>query len=107
MRSNRLTIFILVAMVLGSACGYVANTQFHESSARFAEIVSLLPTAFLRLIKMIIAPLVFSTLVVGIGKMGDLAMLGRVGGKALGWFIFASIISLTFGMIFVQWLSPG
>jgi Na+/H+-dicarboxylate symporter len=107
MRSNRLTIFILVALVLGIACGYVANTQFHESSARFAEIVSLLPTAFLRLIKMIIAPLVFSTLVVGIGKMGDLAMLGRVGGKALGWFIFASIISLTFGMIFVQWLSPG
>ena len=51
---------------------------------------------------MIIAPLVFSTLVVGIAKMGDIATVGRVGGKALGWFIFASLISLTLGLILVQ-----
>jgi Na+/H+-dicarboxylate symporter len=107
MRSNRLTAFIIAALLLGIVCGYVANAHFPENSARFAEAVSILPTAFLRLIKMIIAPLVFATLVVGIGKMGDLAMLGRVGAKALGWFIFASLISLTFGMLFVQWLSPG
>ena len=63
--------------------------------------------AFLRLIKMIIAPLVFATLVVGIGKMGDIATVGRVGGKALGWFIFASLISLTLGLVLVEFFEPG
>ncbi len=107
MRSNRLTMWIVVALLLGIASGYIVNTQFGDSSARFAEIVELLPTAFLRLIKMIIAPLVFATLVVGIGKMSDLAMLGRVGAKSLGWFIFASLISLTFGLVLVQVFAPG
>ncbi|WP_153067462.1 dicarboxylate/amino acid:cation symporter, partial [Steroidobacter cummioxidans] len=74
---------------------------------RYAEIASLLPTIFLRLIKMIIAPLVFSTLVVGIAKLGDIAMVGKVGGKALAWFIGASLISLTLGLILVQVFEPG
>ncbi|WP_348240718.1 cation:dicarboxylate symporter family transporter, partial [Salmonella enterica] len=60
MRSNRLTMWIVVALLLGIASGYVVTAQFGASSARFAEIVELLPTAFLRLIKMIIAPLVFA-----------------------------------------------
>jgi Na+/H+-dicarboxylate symporter len=107
MRSSRLTTFIVIGLVLGILSGYLSYTFFEASSARFAEVVSLLPTAFLRLIKMIIAPLVFSTLVVGIGKMTDLSMLGRVGAKSLGWFVFASVISLTFGMVLVQWFSPG
>jgi Na+/H+-dicarboxylate symporter len=46
---------------------------------------------------MIIAPLVFSTLVVGIAKLGDLKTVGRVGGKALLWFISASLASLLLG----------
>src|SRR5262245_34028715 len=107
MPKNRLTTFILVGLVLGIVAGYVSHTFFASSSARFAEIVSLLPTAFLRLIKMIIAPLVLTTLVVGIGKMGDSKTVGRIGGKALGWFIFASLISLTMGLILVQLFEPG
>ena len=85
MSSTRLTRYILIAMVLGIVAGYIVNTAFESSAATFAARVELLPFAFLRLIKMIIAPLVFSTLVVGIGKMGDIATVGRVGGKALGW----------------------
>ena len=107
MSSTRLTRYILIAMVLGILAGYIVNTSFESSAAAFAARVELLPFAFLRLIKMIIAPLVFSTLVVGIGKMGDIATVGRVGGKALGWFIFASLISLTLGLILVQALEPG
>src|SRR5262245_492071 len=107
MRANRLTTYIVVGLVLGIIIGYVCHRFFPQSSADFSEVVSLLPTAFLRLIKMIIAPLVFSTLVVGIGKMGDIATVGRVGGKALGWFIFASLISLTLGLVLVQLFEPG
>src|SRR5215510_3474042 len=107
MRANRLTTYIVVGLVLGIVTGYVCHRFFPQSSADFSEVVSLLPTMFLRLIKMIIAPLVFATLVVGIGKMGDIATVGRIGGKALGWFIFASLISLTLGLVLVETLEPG
>jgi Na+/H+-dicarboxylate symporter len=104
---NRLTRWIIIGLVLGIVSGYTAYAYFPESSAGYAEVASLLPTVFLRLIKMIIAPLVFATLVVGIAKMGDIATVGRVGGKALAWFIGASIISLTLGLILVQLFEPG
>lgn len=107
MSSHRLTRYIVIGLVLGIAAGYVCYELFPESSGGFAETAALLPTAFLRLIKMIIAPLVFSTLVVGIAKMGDIATVGRIGGKALGWFIFASLVSLTLGLILVQLFEPG
>ena len=107
MSSKHLTRYILIALVLGILAGYIVNSAFEASAATFASRVELLPFAFLRLIKMIIAPLVFSTLVVGIGKMGDIATVGRVGGKALGWFVFASLISLTLGLLLVQALEPG
>jgi len=104
---NRLTTWIVVGLVLGLVSGYVCYRFFPHASHSFSATASLLPTAFLRLIKMIIAPLVFTTLVVGIGKMGDIATVGRVGGKALGWFIFASLISLTLGLVLVGLLEPG
>lgn len=107
MPSNRLTWYIVVGLVLGILAGYICYSFFPTSSADFAATASLLPTVFLRLIKMIIAPLVFSTLVVGIAKMGDIATVGRIGGKSLGWFIFASLISLTLGLILVQIFEPG
>jgi Na+/H+-dicarboxylate symporter len=107
MLSQRLTTFILIGLVLGILAGYICFAYFPESRAGFGEVTSLLPMMFLRLIKMIIAPLVFSTLVVGIAKMGDIATVGRIGGKALGWFIFASLISLTLGLILVQLFEPG
>lgn len=107
MDSKLLTRFILLALLLGIASGYICFEYFPESSGSFASAISLIPAIFLRLIKMIIAPLVFATLVVGIAKMGDIAAVGRVGGKALAWFIFASLISLTIGFILVEIFEPG
>jgi Na+/H+-dicarboxylate symporter len=69
--------------------------------------MNLLTTIFLRLVQMIIAPLVFSTLVVGIAKLGDLKTVGRIGGKALLWFVSASLISLFIGLILVNYFKPG
>ncbi len=107
MRSNRLTTFIVIGLIVGIAAGYLSNSAYPEDSARFAEVTALLPAAFLRLIKMIISPLVFATLVVGIAKMDDIRTVGRIGSKALGWFIFASIISLTLGLLVVDFFEPG
>jgi len=103
---NRLTVYILVGLVLGIAVGYVANGSL-ANPAGFADTMALITTLFLRLIKMIIAPLVFSTLVVGIAKMGDAKEVGRIGVKALGWFVIASVISLTLGLVLVNLFRPG
>ena len=105
-KKNRLTTYILVGLVLGIVVGYVANTSF-ENPAGFADTMALITTMFLRLIKMIIAPLVFSTLVVGIAKMGDAKEVGRIGVKALGWFVIASVISLSLGLVLVNLFRPG
>src|SRR6185503_18009949 len=69
--------------------------------------LGLVTTIFLRLIKMIIAPLVFSTLVAGIAHMEGAAAVGRVGAKTIGWFLFASLVSLTLGLVMVHLFQPG
>ncbi|HRG10762.1 MAG TPA: dicarboxylate/amino acid:cation symporter [Cyclobacteriaceae bacterium] len=86
------------------------NTQRNETlSARDkkTEPFSILADVFLRLIKMIVAPLVFTTLVVGVAKLGDISAVGRIGGKTLLWFIGASLMSLLLGMILVNIFKPG
>ncbi|OYQ38340.1 dicarboxylate/amino acid:cation symporter [Flavobacterium cyanobacteriorum] len=109
MKSNtKLFIAIIGGLVLGVLLGWYVNTNYLPAdAAAFAKKIKLLGTIFIRLIQMIIAPLVFSTLVVGIAKMGDMRMVGRVGGKALGWFVTASLMSLLLGMLLVNWLRPG
>ncbi|MCF1713864.1 dicarboxylate/amino acid:cation symporter [Flavihumibacter sp. RY-1] len=107
-KKNRLTLYILIAMVLGIIVGYIVHKNATpEFIASFSEKIKLLTTIFLRLVQMIIAPLVFSTLVVGIAKLGDLKTVGRVGGKALLWFVTASLISLLIGMVLVNFFQPG
>jgi len=103
---NRLTVYILIGLALGIVVGFFANTGLANPAA-FADMLSLVTTVFLRLIKMIIAPLVFSTLVVGIARMGDTREVGRIGLKALGWFVIASVISLSLGLILVNLFRPG
>ncbi|AWL05643.1 dicarboxylate/amino acid:cation symporter [Massilia oculi] len=105
---NRLTTFIMIALVVGIVVGYLVNANTDAAGATsFSDTMSLITTMFLRLIKMIIAPLVFATLVVGIAKMGDAKEVGRIGVKALGWFVIASIISLSLGLVLVNIFRPG
>jgi Na+/H+-dicarboxylate symporter len=112
--AKRLTLFILIGLVLGVVVGWGLHVSIDDGSpaaaAKLTEIagyISIVTTIFLRLIKMIIAPLVFSTLVVGIAHMGDTGALGRVGLRAVGWFLCASLLSLTLGLILVNLFHPG
>lgn len=155
--SNRLTLYIIIALVLGVALGFILNGNYlatenavvtsaeaklkvlnqsiksstDTSSAAFKQLLaekaeqatlknsalasrdkkvepfSLLADIFLRLIKMIVAPLVFTTLVVGVAKLGDIKSVGRIGGKTLLWFLSASLMSLLLGLVLVNLFKPG
>ncbi len=108
MKKNRLTLYIILSMILGILVGYLVHVNSSPEFMRgFSRNVNLLGKIFIRLVQMIIAPLVFSTLVVGIAKLGDLKAVGRVGGKAMLWFISASLISLMVGLILVNTFQPG
>jgi Na+/H+-dicarboxylate symporter len=108
--TGKLTIRILVGLVLGILVGVAVNAAFPAGDpvqAQVADYLKLLPDVFLHLIKMIIAPLVFATLVTGIAGMGDSSALGRIGGRALAWFITASLISITVGLLLINFFQPG
>ena len=107
-KKSRLTLYILIAMVVGILVGYYVHENYGADTVKtFSDNVMLLTTIFLRMVQMIIAPIVFATLVVGIAKLGDMKTVGRVGGKAMIWFISASLISLSLGLILVNIFKPG
>jgi len=154
-KKSRLTLYIILALIIGIGVGYGLNKHFVNEENRELEKLevrisalsqqigqaadstqraglekqkkaqttqratilaarekkiepfSLLADIFLRLIKMIVAPLVFTTLVVGVAKLGDIRSVGRIGGKTLLWFLSASLISLVLGMVMVNFFEPG
>ena len=104
MKLPNLTTRIFLGMVLGVLIGYlfpVTETGFSGDD------LNILSKIFLRLIKMIIGPLVFATLVVGIAKLGDFGTVGRIGLKTLAYFYFATILSLVVGLLVVNIARPG
>lgn len=120
--AKRLTFYIMIGLIVGILAGAIIHFAYtgsvltepdtipdsvKVSLAEWGKYLGLITDIFLRLIKMIIAPLIFATLVSGIVHMGDTAALGRVGAKTIGWFIGATVVSLTLGMILVNILQPG
>ena len=107
-KKSKLTLYIIIAMILGIIAGYFVHENYTpETRKAFADNIKLLTTIFLRMVQMIIAPIVFATLVVGIAKLGDMKTVGRVGGKAMLWFITASLVTLGLGLVLVNLLKPG
>ncbi|MFM1815945.1 MAG: hypothetical protein RLZ98_2640, partial [Pseudomonadota bacterium] len=107
---NRLARDISIAMILGVLLGYAVHQLLATDAASLATAsgyLKLLPDIFLKLIKMIIAPLVFATIVVGIAHMGDSEKIGRIGLYAMLWFLGASVVSLSLGLVLVNVFEPG
>ncbi|MDI3383187.1 dicarboxylate/amino acid:cation symporter [Xenophilus aerolatus] len=109
MKKLPMAAWILIAMVIGILIGWMIFASFPDkkTASEIAGYISIMSDVFLRLIKMLIGPLVFSTLVVGIAHMGDAASVGRVFAKAMGWFVTASLVSLVLGLILANLLQPG
>jgi len=108
MNKPGLTGWIVIAMITGIITGLLIH---HSAgvywSEKFSDYMSIITDIFLRLIKMIIAPLVFSSLVTGIAKMGDTNAVGRIGAKTLAWFLGASLISLLLGLLIMNIVNLG
>jgi Na+/H+-dicarboxylate symporter len=101
---------IFIGMALGISVGYILNKTYQgnqEALDSANTYLNLLSKIFLRMIKMIIGPLIFSILTVGIAKLGDFKLVGRIGAKTLGYFYFATILSLLTGLVAVNVLRPG
>jgi len=108
--TNRQTLYIAIALLAGVCLGELLNLSLPKDDSvlvTFIDVFNVLTDIFLRLVKMIIAPLVFATLVVGMAKMGDVQTIGRIGIKALLWFFSASFFSLLLGMLLVNIMQPG
>lgn len=103
-----ITTKIVIGFVLGVLIGqYLYSSTDADTAKAVSDKFQLLSRIFLKLIKMIIGPLVFSTLVVGIAKLGDFKVVGRIGIKTLGYFYFATILSLIIGLVVVNVTRPG
>src|SRR3954464_1166569 len=90
---------VLIAVALGVAIGYFFPA--------LGQSLKPLGTGFINLVKMIIAPIIFCTVVHGIASMSDLKKLGRIGGKTLIYFEVVSSIALVIGLVVVNVLKPG
>jgi Na+/H+-dicarboxylate symporter len=114
-KSNKLTLWIFICLVAGALFGFFLFKQYPQSTDgtlhpdlnSLLDKITIFTDIFLRLIKMIIAPLVFATLVVGVAKLGDLKAVGRIGGKTMLWFLTASFVSLLLGCVLVNLFQPG
>jgi len=106
---RRLTLYILIGMVLGVIVGQTLHMTVEAGVLKesVAPWFKLLSDIFLNLIKMLVAPLVLSTIVVGIAHMGDSTALGRIGVRSLAWFITASLVSIGLGLVMVNLFQPG
>lgn len=106
---NRLTLNIAAGMVLGVIAGYVCHMSLSDPATvkAVAGYFSIVTDIFLRLIKMIIAPLVFATLVSGLAGMDSGQDVGRIGLRSVGWFFCASLLSLSLGLVLANLLQPG
>jgi Na+/H+-dicarboxylate symporter len=107
---RRLTWYILAGMILGVVVGYAVHIGIPKDNVWFEYITKtfkLLSDIFLNLIKLLVAPLILSTIVVGIAHMGDSKALGRIGFRAISWFIVASFISIGLGLLMVNLFQPG
>lgn len=109
MNNKKLPKYIAVAIMLGIVVGWGCNTfaASPDSAKEIAGYFSLVTDIFLRMIKMIIAPLVFATLVAGISSLGNSGSVGRIGLRSMTWFVCASLFSLALGMLLVNVFQPG
>jgi DAACS family dicarboxylate/amino acid:cation (Na+ or H+) symporter len=103
----KMLIGFLAGLGLGLVAHYVSGADAQWVKWLTTYITQPAGTLFLRLIFMLVIPLLFSALIMGVAEMGDIRALGRVGWKTLGYTVLASGIAVALGLVLVNWLQPG
>ncbi len=103
----KMLIGFVAGLVLGMIAHYAAGAEADWVQWLTSNVTQPAGTLFLRLIFMLIIPLLFSALIMGVAEMGDVRSLGRVGWKTLGYTILASGLAVVIGLVLVDWLKPG
>jgi len=102
---------ILLGLLVGATIGVLANTQLGGAHAAVVwtnrYIAGPVGQVFLRMLFMIVMPLVFASVSLGVAGLGDLRRVGRVGTKAVGYFLATTFLAATFGLILVNLIDPG
>jgi dicarboxylate/amino acid:cation (Na+ or H+) symporter, DAACS family len=102
---------ILLALLVGATAGIAANLTFGGDDGRVVWVNTYLAgpvgQIFLRMLFMIVMPLVFSSIALGVAGLGDLSKVGKVGGKAIGYFFTTTFLAASFGLLVVNWVKPG
>ncbi|PHM50729.1 dicarboxylate/amino acid:cation symporter [Xenorhabdus miraniensis] len=108
MNRQKLMQQIIIAILLGIITGWGFHHYLDASQTKeVASYINIITDVFLRLIKMIIAPLVFATIVTGLTSIGGSSSVGRITIKAMAWFIIAGLVSLGIGMLMANLFQPG
>jgi len=101
---KNLTFQVIFAIILGILVGQFAPKEWmHENAGNFKVLADI----FIKMIKMVIGPIVFFTIVLGISNMGNVKKVGRIGGKAILYFEIVSTIALALGILSANWIKPG
>ena len=103
----KMLIGFLAGLALGLVAHYLSGADAGWVKWLTTYVTQPAGTLFLRLIFMLVIPLLFSALVIGVAEMGDVRSLGRVGWKTLGYTVVASGIAVALGLLLVNWLQPG
>ena len=98
---------ILIAIILAMLIGAMIDKDTAIGSVTFYSIFSFIGTLFLNALKMIIVPLVLSSIICGISSIGASENLGRLGSKTIGFYLLSSLLAILIGLIFVNVLTPG
>jgi len=106
---QHLTFQVLAAIILGILVGYYLHLQISRNhlDPGILKNVEAIGKTFINMIKMLIAPIIFLTIVIGIGKVQNMKKFGRIGGKALGYFLAVTTIALIIGVITANTVKPG
>jgi len=109
-RGMKLHTKILIGLLVGAVAGAITNFTLgttHPTVEAFNKYVTIpLGQIFLRMLFMVVMPLVFASISLGVAGLGDIRRVGRVGGKAVGYFIISTVLAATLGLIIVNAVRP-
>lgn len=111
MKGNKLTNLILISLVLGIICGVVVNEVMPNNdfvnNVLIGSIFTIIGQIFLNAIKMLVVPLVFVSIALGVARMGDMAKLGRIGVKTIAYYMTTTAFAIVIGLVIANIIDPG